>query len=111
MVQRYKNYLNYAHISATFFIKCHNGVRILCDILFVIPDPDVMAGRGEGIPGNVEPVGAGQELVGEGVTAEEFHELSKLLWVSRANVGGLPDEVLRVVDASDLSIDCLAAEA
>ena len=50
-----------------------------------------MAGWGKGIPGNVEPAVAGQELVGIGRGAKEFHELSKLLWVSRANVGCLTE--------------------
>ena len=33
--------------------------------LTVIIDPDDMAGRGEGVPGDVEPAVAGEELVGE----------------------------------------------
>ena len=40
-------------------------------ILFVVPDADVVAGSGEGVPGDVEPGGAGKELVGEVVMAKE----------------------------------------
>ena len=32
-----------------------------------------MAGVGEGRPGDVEPAGAGQQLVGIGAVAEEIH--------------------------------------
>ena len=35
--------------------------------LFVVAEADVMAGWAEGIPGEVEPGGGGEELVGEGV--------------------------------------------
>ena len=40
-------------------------------ILFVVPDADVVAGSGEGVPGDVEPGGAGKEFVGEVVMAKE----------------------------------------
>ena len=59
----------------------------------------------------MEPVGAGQELVGEGVSAEEVDQPLELGRILRTDISGLADEVLRIVDASDLSIDCLAAEA
>ena len=62
--------------------------------LFVVADKDVVAGLGEGVPGNVEPVGAGEELVGEVVVAQEVDEPLELCWIFRANVGGLTDEML-----------------
>ena len=39
-----------------------------------------MARLGERIPGEVEPGGAGKELVGEGVGLEEVDETLKLSW-------------------------------
>lgn len=59
----------------------------------------------------MEPVGAGQELVGEGVSAEEVDQPLELGRILRTDISSLADEVLGIVDASDLSIDCLAAEA
>ena len=59
----------------------------------------------------MEPVGAGQELVGEGVSAEEVDQPLELGRILRTDISCLADEVLGIVDASDLSIDCLAAEA
>ena len=41
--------------------------------LMVVIDPDEMAGRGEGIPGNVEPAVAGEELIGELPGFEKIH--------------------------------------
>ena len=63
-----------------------------------------MAGWGKGIPRNVEPAVAGQELVGVGRGAEKFHKLSELLWVSRTDIGCLTDEVLGVVDATHQTV-------
>ena len=40
----------------------------------VVPDPDVVAGLGVGVPGDVEPAGAGEELVGVRVHPEERYE-------------------------------------
>ena len=50
-------------------------------------------------------------MVGEGVSAEEVDQPLELGRILRTDISGLADEVLRIVDASDLSIDCLAAEA
>lgn len=36
-------------------------------ISFVISDADVVAGWGEGVPGDVEPATAGEELLGQGI--------------------------------------------
>ena len=40
-------------------------------MLLVITDADVVAGRAEGVPGDVEPGGGGQQLVGVVAGAEE----------------------------------------
>ena len=53
-----------------------------------------MAGLGEGVPGDVEPAGARQQLVGVRRGLEEIHEALELGWVFRADVGCLAAEVL-----------------
>ena len=55
-------------------------MALLCDTCdsFVVPDADVVAGRGEGSPGDVEPAGAGEELVGALVRLQELHETVEL---------------------------------
>ena len=53
-----------------------------------------MAGRGEGVPRDVKPVGAGEQLVGEVVMTEEIDQALELGRILRADVGGLADEVL-----------------
>ena len=67
---------------------------MLLMISFVIPDADEVAGVGEGAPGDVEPGGGGQELVGVLPAFEEPHESGELRWVIRADVGSLTDQVL-----------------
>ena len=69
-----------------------------------------MAGRREGRPGNVEPAAAGQELVGLRVVLQEVYQLLKLLRVLRAYVGGLTEQVLRVLNASHLAVYFVVAE-
>ena len=46
--------------------------------LSVVPDADVVAGRGKGCPGDVEPGGGSEELVGVGARAEVVHEAVEL---------------------------------
>ena len=41
-------------------------------VSLIVIDPDEMAGRGEGVPGDVEPAAAGEELVGELPGLEEI---------------------------------------
>ena len=79
--------------------------------LFVVAEADVVAGWGEGIPGEVEPDAGGEELVGEVVVAEEVDEALELSRIFGADVGSLADEVLRVLYAADLKIDGLITEA
>jgi len=40
--------------------------------LLVVSNPDIVSGLREWLPGDVEPVGAGQELVGIFAMAEEI---------------------------------------
>ena len=56
---------------------------------FVIPYPDVVAGRGEGIPGDVEPAIAREQLVGVFADLQEFDELPELRGIFRTDVGSL----------------------
>lgn len=79
--------------------------------LLVIPDADVTAGLGEGVPGEVKPGGAGEELVGKVVGLEEVDEALELSRVFRADVGGLADEVLGVAHTANQTINATVAEA
>ena len=80
-------------------------------LLLVIPNPDIMSGRGEGIPRDVEPAVAGEELIGEFVSLEEIYEALELSRVARADVGSLAEQVLRVADTTHEGIDTRVAEA
>lgn len=64
-----------------------------------------MSRSAEGIPRDVKPAGAGQELVGIFTGLEEVDKALELLRVARANVGSLAKEVLRVLDATDQGVD------
>ena len=70
-----------------------------------------MAGRTEGSPGDVEPAGAGQELVGIFTIAEERDQTVELGGVLGADVGSLANEVLRVLDTANKGVDARVAEA
>ena len=65
----------------------------------------------EGIPGNVEPTGAGQELVGVFTGAKEVNKALELLRVARADVGSLALQMLRVANATDQGVDARVAVA
>ena len=70
-----------------------------------------MAGCGERTPGNVEPTVAGQQLVGQVVSLEEVNQALELRGVLGANVGSLAEQVLRVTNSTDQSVDILVAES
>ena len=70
-----------------------------------------MSWRGEGIPRDVEPAVASQQLVGIGAGAKKVDEALELLWVFGTDVGGLAKEVLRVLDTADKGVDARRAEA
>ena len=57
-----------------------------------------MAGRREGIPGDVEPAIAREQLVGVFADLQEFDELPELRRVTRPDVGSLTEQVLGVAD-------------
>ena len=78
--------------------------------LFVVADADVAAGRGERIPGNMEPVGAREELVGEGVGLEEVDQALELSRIFGADVSSLTNQVLGVAHTADFAIDGLITE-
>ena len=59
----------------------------------------------------MEPARAGQELVGQGVGLQERDQALELLRVLGTNVGGLANEVLRVLDAANKGVDVGVAEA
>ena len=60
----------------------------------VVPDANVMPRDAEGVPRDVEPAIAGEELVGVRRGLEEIHEALELSRVARANVSSLAEEVL-----------------
>ena len=70
-----------------------------------------MAGRAEGIPGDVEPARASQELVGVLAALQEDDEAPELLRVMWTDVGSAGQHVLRVLDAADKTIDLGVAES
>ena len=70
-----------------------------------------MSGLGEGVPGDVEPAGARQQLVGVRRGLEGIHEALELSRVARADVGSLAEKVLRVTDTTHEGIDSRVAEA
>ena len=69
-----------------------------------------MAGRREGRPGDVEPTGAGEQLVGLRVVLQEVYQLLELSRVARTDVGGLTEQVLRVFHATNQSVHPTTAE-
>ena len=72
---------------------CQHGKHV-GRFLSIISNPDVMPWDAEGCPGDVEPGGGCEELVGVFAGAEEGDELLELRGVFGADVGGLADEVL-----------------
>jgi hypothetical protein len=89
----------------------HNGKFRCALLLFIIPYSDIIPRLAEGIPRDVEPAVASQELVGIGAGAKEVDKALELLWVFGADVGGLTKEVLRILDATDEGIDAGRTEA
>ena len=79
--------------------------------LFIVPYSDIIPRLAEGIPGNVEPAGGGEQLVSQIVSLEEVHEALELAGVLGADVGSLAKEVLRVLDTVDQGVDARVAVA
>ena len=86
-------------------------MRLDSILLFVITDADVVARRREGIPGDVEPAIAGEELVGVFADLQEFNEMPELRRVARSDVSCLAEKVLGGTDTPNLLIDFGIAEA
>ena len=63
-----------------------------------------MAGLGEGAPGDVEPGGARQQLVGVWRGLEEIHEALELRGVLRADIGSLTAEVTLLLRKPELTM-------
>ncbi len=70
-----------------------------------------MSWGGEGIPGDVEPGGGGEELVGMGIGAEDVNQKVELRGILGADVGGLAKKVLRAPDTTNKGVDARVAEA
>ena len=80
-------------------------------LCFIVPNADIVAGWGEGTPGDVEPGGGGKELVGVLPFHEEIHERGELLGIFRADIGCLADKMLGVSHSANPMIDSLITEA
>ena len=80
-------------------------------LLLVVPKPNKVAGFGEGSPRDMEPAGAGQQLVGIRAGAEKVHQALELARVLGADVGSLAEQVLRVADTTHKSVHTRVAEA
>ena len=70
-----------------------------------------MSRSGEWVPRDVEPAGAGEELVSQIVSLEEVHEALELAGVLGADVGGLALQMLRVANATNEGVDTGVAVA
>ena len=70
-----------------------------------------MSWLGEGFPRYVEPAGASQQLVGVRAGAEDVDQALELARIFGADVGSLAQYVLRVLDASDESVNARVAIA
>ena len=80
-------------------------------LLLVVPYLDIITGRTEGSPGDVEPAGAGQELVGILTLFQKRDQSLELLRVLGADVGSAALQVLGVLDTTNASVDVGIAEA
>ena len=91
--------------KACFSLKTCKKVGLL-----VVTQSDIVPWCGEGIPRDVEPAVASQELVGIFTCLEEGDQTLELLRVFGANVGGLANEVLRALDSTYQTVDASVAE-
>ena len=78
--------------------------------LNIVPYPDLSAGLAEGVPRDVEPVTAGEQLVGVLAGLEEVHEALELLRVHRPDIGSLTNEVLRPGHTAHTAVHLLTTE-
>ena len=73
-------------------------------MLLIVTYSDEVSGDGEGRPGDVEPVGAGQELVGILTCLEEVDEALELRGVLGADIDCAALKVLGVLDTTNEGI-------
>ena len=78
--------------------------------LHIVSYPDLVAGRAEGVPGDVQPARTCEQLVGIFPRLEEVREALELPGVEWSDVGSLADEVLGVFYASHLAVHDLTTE-
>ena len=69
-----------------------------------------MPGNGEGRPGDVEPTGASEELVGVFAMAEKIDKALELGWVLGEDVGSLAEQVLGILHATHEAVHPAVAE-
>ena len=70
-----------------------------------------MTGWREGIPGDVEPAIACEQLVGVFADLQEFNEIPELRGVLRPDVGSLAKKMLGSTDTPNSLVDFRIAEA
>ena len=86
-------------------------IYLLSRFSAIIVDGDVVARHAEGLPREMEPAAAGEQLVGEGVAAQQGHQTLKLTRILGTQVGGLAQQVLAALDAPHLLVDLGCAES
>ena len=96
-------------LLCTFIPEIHASLGECLSL--VVPNSDEVARWAEGCPGDVEPAGAGQELVGILTLFQERDKALELLRVTRADVGSTALQVLGVLDTTHAAVDGLATEA
>ena len=97
--------------KGTHFPLHPQSIFIMIFFLFVIINPNEVARLAEGIPRDVEPARAGEQLVGVLTGLEEGDEALELGGVLGADVDGLSKKVLGIGDATDKGVDTGVAEA
>ena len=70
-----------------------------------------MPGGGEGVPGDVEPAVAREQLIGVWAGLQILNQLLEFRWVCGADVGCLTQKVLRVTVTPHERIDTNVAKA
>ena len=80
-------------------------------LLCVIANPNIMSCLGEGVPRDVKPTIAGQELVSIGTDLQELHQMLELGRIFRSDVGSLTNEVLRVLHTAHSTVYICITEA
>lgn len=106
-----REYIFYYEITCNFANDMCTGDCPRVHFSFVVPYSNIMSWGAEGIPRDVEPAVAGEELVGIFTGLEEGDEALELGGILGANVGSLSEKVLGIGDATDKGVDTGVAEA